>query len=258
MMKRLLVTGATGSLGSVLVPRAREASWLVRSMSRRGRPDGFEGEWAQADLLTGEGVEAAVRDVDTIIHCASNAAENALEVERDGTARLLAAARQSGAAHVIYVSIVGIDNSAAGYYRAKLAGEAAVAAGGVPYTTVRMTQFYIFIDMILGSYLRERAMLIPAGWRFQPLNETEAAAVLLDLAAKPAAGRAADVGGPEVRTMEDMAAAWLAARGERKPILRLGVFGAHSDTWRSGDNLVPGRPFGEVRWEQWLRRKYGR
>lgn len=257
-MKRLLVTGATGSLGSVLVPRAAEASWLVRSMSRRAQPADFEGEWAQADMLTGEGIEAAVRDVDTIIHCASNAAENALEVERDGTARLLAAARQSGVAHVVYVSIVGIDDSEAGYYRVKLAGEAAVAAGGVPYTIVRMTQFHVFINMMLGSYARERVMLIPAGWRFQPLDETEAAGVLLDLAAQPAAGRAADVGGPEVRTMEDMAAAWLASRGERKPILRLGVFGAHSDTWRSGVNLVPDRPFGEVRWEEWLRGKYGR
>ncbi len=255
-MKRLLVTGATGALGSEVVPRAAAAGWQVRSMSRGAQPIGFAGEWAQADILTGEGVDAAVRDVQTIIHCASNSQHNALEVERDGIARLLAAARQSGVEHVVYVSIVGIDGSDYGYYQAKLAGEAAIAAGDVPYTTVRMSQFHSLIDLFLGMFARRLGLFIPYGWRFQPLAPGEAADVLVNLARRPAAGRVADVGGPEVRTMRDMAAAWLAARGERKPVIPVPVLNAVSRHWRNGSNLVPDNPYGEIRWERWLREKY--
>ncbi len=257
-MKRLLVTGATGALGSEVVHVAEAAGRQVRSMSRHAKPTGSEADWAQADVLTGEGLEAAVRDVQTIIHCASNSQHNALEVERDGTANLLAAARRGGVEHVVYISIVGIDGSDYGYYRAKLAGEAAMAAGGVPYTTVRMTQFHSLIDILLEMFLRRWALVVPWGWRFQPLAPAEAAAVLVSLAGRPAAGRVADVGGPEVRTMRDMAAAWLAIKGERKPILPIPTFDALSRAWRSGANLVPGNPYGEIRWEDWLREKYER
>ena len=55
-----------------------------------------------------------------------------------------------------------------------------------------------------------------------------------------------------------VAAAWLAIRGDRRPILPIPTFDALSRAWRSGTNLVPGNSYGEIRWEEWLREKYGR
>ncbi|HEV2093653.1 MAG TPA: NAD-dependent epimerase/dehydratase family protein [Rubrobacter sp.] len=61
-----LVTGGTGTLGRRVVERLRSEGREVRVMSRGGRPGTVRG-----DLLTGEGIEEAVRGVDTVIHCAS-------------------------------------------------------------------------------------------------------------------------------------------------------------------------------------------
>ena len=251
-MKRVLVTGATGALGSQVVRKAEAAGWSIRSMSRRAKPADSQIEWVQTDLLTGSGIEAAVRDVDVIIHCASNSQQDSIAVEREGTEKLLAAARQSDVSHVVYVSIAGIDGSDYEYYRAKAAGEAVIASGGVPYTIVRMTQFHSLIRIVLESLSRKWVQLIPFGWRFQPLAPADAAAVLVDLAGQPAAGRVADVGGPEVRTLDDMAQSWLAITGQRKRMLHFPMFGALSRAWRSGVNLVPDNPVGRISWEQWL------
>ncbi|MFI7025265.1 hypothetical protein ACIBMZ_21380 [Micromonospora sp. NPDC049900] len=49
-----------------------------------------------------------------------------------GTRRLVAAATEGGVAHLIYVSIVGVDRVPYAHYRHKLAAEQVVAAGGVP------------------------------------------------------------------------------------------------------------------------------
>jgi nucleoside-diphosphate-sugar epimerase len=65
--QEILVTGGTGTLGRRVVDRLRAAGREVRVLSRSGSPGTVRG-----DLSTGENLEAAVRGVDTIVHCASN------------------------------------------------------------------------------------------------------------------------------------------------------------------------------------------
>ena len=94
--RELLVTGGTGVLGRRVVERLDAAGVGARVMSRSGRPGTVRG-----DLLTGEGLDAAVRGVETVIHCASSPYRKTREVDVEGTRRLLEAAARGGVAHFV-------------------------------------------------------------------------------------------------------------------------------------------------------------
>src|SRR4051812_6521161 len=75
MTSRILLTGGTGTLGRLVAPLLLAAGADVRVLSRAARtPDGADDGTTRfrGDLSTGEGVEAAVAGVDTIVHCAGN------------------------------------------------------------------------------------------------------------------------------------------------------------------------------------------
>ncbi|WP_199313425.1 NAD(P)H-binding protein [Leptolyngbya sp. FACHB-671] len=101
----ILVTGGTGSLGSLVVDRLQNGSYNVQALSRSKRPGTVQG-----DLLTGEGLEQAVEGIDVIIHCASSPT-NPRQVDVEGTRRLLQAAERAGVSHIVYISIVGVDRN---------------------------------------------------------------------------------------------------------------------------------------------------
>ena len=103
---KVLVTGGTGVLGRRVVDLLEHTGVETRVLSRGSRPGTIRG-----DLLTGEGLEVAVRGADTIIHCASSPFRKARRVDVEGTRRLLEAAARAGVSHLVYISIVGIDRA---------------------------------------------------------------------------------------------------------------------------------------------------
>lgn len=189
-MGPVLVTGASGRLGRLLVPALEDAGHTVRAGGRNG-------PWAH-DLATGEGLERAVQGVDAIAHLASSPFRRTREVDVRGTGRLIDAARAAGVRHLLYPSIVGIHRIPLAYYRAKLDAEQVVAGSGIPHTIVRITQFHVFLREIAEALLRWPVVVAPAGIRFQPIDEAVVAEVLTEMLAVGPAGRVPDVGGPDV------------------------------------------------------------
>src|SRR5438270_10745847 len=118
----VLVTGGPAHLGRDVVAELRKHGHRARVLSRR---PGSDGDLVEGDLATGDGIELALAGMDAVIHAASDpgAASRTRATDVDGTRRLLAAASRARIAHLVYVSIVGIDGMAVRYYREKLAAE---------------------------------------------------------------------------------------------------------------------------------------
>jgi uncharacterized protein YbjT (DUF2867 family) len=259
---RVLVTGGTGSLGREAVPRLIAAGYTVRVQSRRARPPQAPPavEWATADLGTGEGVAASLADVDVVLHAATSPFRREREVDVAGTRRLAEAGAVAGVSSLVYISIVGIDRPPlAGfpYYRAKLAAEAIVQEGRLPWTILRATQFHDLIDRLLGTLLRLPVGLLPRGFVFQTVDAGVVADRLVECIVAGPRGRVPDVGGPAILTLDAMARAWRRHAGRRGLTLPLTLPFPWAAGYRAGLNTAPDHRAGGPTWEEWLRRRYG-
>lgn len=255
-MTKVLLTGGTGSLGRDLKPRLLAAGYTVRVMSRRAPNPGEDTqvEWAQASLESGAGLAEAVSGVNVVLHAASNPAKRRVDVE--GTGRLLAQASAAGVDHFVYISIVGIDRIGFSYYQNKLAAERLIEAAGVPWSILRATQFHELIDRLLHPLTRLPVAFVPTDWQFQTISSAETADHLVAAVQRGPAGRLPDIGGPEVLRFDEMARAWLAAQGKRRPIVHLPIPGKLSAGLRQGLNTTPQHRVGKMTWAEWLAMRY--
>ncbi len=244
-------------LGRHLVPRLQAAGHHVRITSRR--PDGEPPAGAEIvglDLATSEGLAEAVSEVEVLVHAASDP-RHARVVDVEGTRRLLEQAAREQVAHLVYISIVGVDRHPLGYYRAKLAAEESIVASPLPSTILRTTQFHDLLDRVLQSLTRSPVVVIPRGFRFQPVDVEVVAERLTELVGGPAAGRVPDLGGPEVLPVETIARGYLQARRKRALLVSIPVPGTSARAFREGWHTTPNTAEGTVTWEQFLRRRYG-
>ena len=253
---RILVTGGTGTLGRHLVPRLRETGREIRVLSRRGQAGDDGVEFVTGDLASGEGIEAAAQGVGVIVHCAGSA-----RGDEDKARNLVAAAPSAGAQHLVYISVVGadripaaggIDRAMFGYYAAKAASERVVADSGLPWTTLRATQFHDLILAVVRQMAKLPLVPVPAGFRFQPVDSDEVAARLVELALGTPAGLVPELAGPRVYEMKDLLRGYLQARGKRRAMVPLPVPGKAARAFRNGANLAPDRPVGRRTWEEFL------
>ena len=250
-MTAILVTGSTGTLGRALVPQLTAAGHEVRAFSRRPRPPSTPPQaWATGDLRANTGLDEALAGIDVIVHCAS-----AQRGDQAAAQNLIAAARRAGAPHLVYISIVGVDQVPAGYYRAKLAVERLIEDSGLPWTILRATQFHDLILRGCEVLARLPVLLVPAS-SFQPVSSGEVAGRLASLAGQPPAGRVPDMGGPQVRTSRDLASRYLRASGRHRRILPVQLPGRALAGLRRGGLLAPGHATGTVTFDEFLAARF--
>ena len=255
-MTRILVTGGTGTLGSLVVPRLRDAGGKVRVLSRHGRQDAEDVEFVAGDLDTGAGIEAAVDGVEVIVHCAGTS-----KGDDDKARTLVGPASRAGVRHLVFISVVGadripiagrVDRAMFGYFGSKLAAERVVAGSGIPWTTLRATQFYDLLLLVARQMVRLPVIPAPAGVRFQPVDAGEVAARLAELALGPPSGLVPDMAGPAVYGVPALVRAYLRAAGRRRPIVPVPLPGRAAAALRAGANLAPDRAVGRRTWEEFL------
>jgi uncharacterized protein YbjT (DUF2867 family) len=254
----VLVTGGTGALGREVVVDLRSAGHRARVMSRKA---GTGADWVQADLASGKALDRAVEDMEVVVHAATAAAQpwRLRATDVDGTHRLVESAARAHVKHFVFISVVGMEGVRYPYFRRKLEAEKVVQQGSVPWTILRASQFHTFTDLVLGAFSRVPGIqIVPFAWQFQPVDTRDVARRLTDLALGPAAGRAPDFGGPEVRTFKSLAESWLKARKQNRRLVDMPVPLAFSAQFAAGKLLSPDHKDGKVTFEQYLVRKYGR
>jgi len=261
MTSPILVTGGTGTLGRLFVPLVREAGCPVRVLSRRPHEARDGVEYVTGDLATGQGVDAAVSGAETIVHLAGSA-----KGDEDKARNLVQAASRAGAQHLIYISVVGadripvvtgVDRAMFGYFAGKLAGERIVAESGVPWTTLRATQFHDLALTVARAMARLPVLPIPSGFRFQPVDAGEVAARLGELSLDKPAGLVPDIAGPRVYGMDELIRGYLHAVHRRRVIVPVRLPGRAAHAVRAGAILAPDRAIGRRSWEDFLAERVG-
>ncbi|HEY9292823.1 MAG TPA: SDR family oxidoreductase [Microlunatus sp.] len=260
MSAKILITGATGTLGRALVPVLQNAGAELRLLSRSEQPND-DLEWVRGDVSTGEGLDAAVRDVRTVVHCAGSQQGDA-----DKARHLVGAATAAGVEHIVHVSVVGadripvvsrVDRSMFGYFAAKREAEDVIMSSPIPWTMLRPTQFHSFVVDQLDQ-LSKVPLLLPVfkGVSFQPVDVDDVAQRLTELALGDPAGMAPPLAGPRIYPFDQLARDYLAATGKRRVIVNMPVPGQSVAAFRAGANLAPDHATGTGAWEAYLARRF--
>ena len=230
---RILVTGSTGQLGSVLLNQLKGSDYKVKITSRR-KPEGIgHFEWVYSDLLSGEGLEEAIKDVDVIIHAATSPIKNSKNIEVTGFENFLSKLKHIK--HFIYPSIVGIEE--------------------IPLTIVRATQFYGFIENLLLSKPLFKRYVIPGSIKIQSVDVGEFAKHLIDLINKGPQGRTDDFGGPDIMTLREMAELKIKINNETNKVLSISLPGKLYKSFFDGKNTNFIQRIGKITFENYLRNK---
>ena len=209
------------------------------------------------DTITGEGLADVMAGADVVVDVSNSPVwddDAVREFFTTSTRNQLAAERDAGVKHHVAVSIVGADRLPdSGYLRAKVAQEAEVEAGGVPYTILRATQFFEFLPQIVDAGAEgEDTVRLPTGL-MQLVAADDVAATVTELATGAAVGGHVELGGPEALGVDDWARRLFAATGDTRTV----VGDAHAryfGTEVHGGELTPGdgARIGSTDFETWM------
>lgn len=254
MTTSILVTGGTGTLGRPVTQRLRDAGASVTVLSRHRRESADGIRYTAGDLSTGAGIDAAVRGAEVIVHCAGSS-----KGDEQKTRTLASAAKQ--ARHLVLISVVGADRipqvsatdrALFGYFGMKLGTERVVEQSGIGWTTLRATQFHDLVLMVARSLAKLPVMPAPTGFRFQPVEVTEVAERMAELALGEPSGLVPDLAGPKIYTVAELLRSYLDAVGKRRPLVPLHIPGQAARAIRAGANLAPERAVGKRTWDEFL------
>ncbi|MBF8188597.1 NAD(P)H-binding protein [Nonomuraea sp. K274] len=249
---RILVTGATGTLGGALVPALVRAGHQVRALSRTRHESRGKVEWVWGDLISGKGVHDAVSGVDVVAHLATSGRRGRGAVDLPGTRALIHAAREAGVGHLLYTSMVGADRAPTGYLRYKREAEHLVGESGLGWTVLRATPFHQWLHQRLRGLQSLPVLPVDPSLPWQPVHTGEVAALVTQLIAAGPAGREIEFGGPQVLDTRELARSWLIARGLRRACLPVRFPGRLYAAQRAGDLTTDATPTGHITWLEYL------
>ncbi|MGP4002882.1 SDR family oxidoreductase, partial [Streptomyces sp. 8N706] len=116
-------------------------------------------------------------------------------------------------------SIVGVDQvPELDYYRAKALQEDILAAGPIPYSIVRATQFMEFMDAVLSWTADSNTVRLPAT-PIQPIASNDVADAVAEVAAGAPLGGIRNIAGPEVFSLDELGRVTLAHKSDSRTVV---------------------------------------
>ncbi|NUP62333.1 MAG: NAD(P)H-binding protein [Nonomuraea sp.] len=237
---KVAVIGGTGLIG------AR----VVKVLNASGHEAVPHSPSTGLDLLSGKGLSEALSGADVVANLTDSPTsdEAALAFFRTTTKNLLRAAESAGVGHAVVLSIVGVDLvPGLVYYRAKVVQEDILKTGSVPYSIVRATQFFEFMDTVMSWTSDGRTVRLPAT-RIQPIAAADVAQAVAAVCVGAPLRGIRNVAGPEVFTLDELGRITLAARGDRRSVVTdstAGIYAAASGDvlTAKGDAVVAGTTY---------------
>lgn len=245
---KIVVIGGTGLIGSKVVAILREQGHEAVAASPRQGINSLTGE-GLAEALTGAAVVVDVSNSPSFEPAA------VLDFFQTSTRNLLAAESAAGVGHHVALSIVGIDRSPDnGYFKAKIAQEALITSGAIPYTIVRATQFMEFADGIADAATSGDEVRIPPV-AFQPIAADDVARAVAKAAVNAPLNARMEIAGPDRLRFDEVIRRRLQVRHDPRQVIadsHASYFGAVPGE----QSLVPlnGAQLGQIRFEDWLTR----
>jgi uncharacterized protein YbjT (DUF2867 family) len=243
---RLAVIGGTGLIGSQ----------VVKILSSSGHEAVPHSPSTGLDLLSGQGLPDALKGADVVVNLTNSptfddASPAFFQTTMDN---LLSAASMAGVGHAVILSIVGAELvPGLVYYRAKVLQEDVLKAGPLPYSIVRATQFFEFMDWAVNETADDSTVRLPAT-PIQPIASADVARAVADVSAGPPLLGTRSFAGPGVFALDELGKITLAARGDHRAVVTddsAGMFAA-----APGDALLAeeGTVIAETGYREWLAR----
>jgi uncharacterized protein YbjT (DUF2867 family) len=209
---KIVVVGGSGLIGSKLVSILRGKGHSVVAAS----PD------SGVNTITGEGLAEVLQGTHAVVDVANSPSfedRAVMEFFQTSGRNLLAAEKAANVGHHVALSVVGTDRlQASGYFRAKLVQEKLVEASSLPYTIVRSTQFFEFIDRVARDGTEgDSVRLSPA--LMQPIASDDVAAALAGVATSAPLDAIVEIAGPEAIRLTDLAHELLDARATPRRVV---------------------------------------
>ncbi len=209
---KVLVIGGNGLIGSQVVAELTELGHEAVPASPR----------SGVNAVTGEGLAQAVAGAHTVVDVANSpswADDDVLEFFTTSTRNLLDAEKAAGVQHHVALSIVGADRTAeSGYLRAKVAQERLIVESRFPYTIIRATQFFEFVDGIADSLAQDGTIRVPHA-AFQPIAAADVAAAVTRVAIGDPINGLINIAGPDKHGMDDFIRTRFAATGDARQVV---------------------------------------
>ena len=208
---KIAVAGATGRVGHHVFDILSASGHDVVPISRS----------YGVDVISGEGLAAALAGVDSVIDVSTGPSPDeheATEFFATATRNLQKEGEQAGVRHIVVVSIIGVDRLTGGYNAAKLLHEHAMRSGPVPVSILRASQFHEFVMQLVEWGTQGDVSYLPNA-RFQPVAARTVAQALVDQATDPDWAPVTDtapipeIAGPREEGFVDAARRLIARRG---------------------------------------------
>jgi uncharacterized protein YbjT (DUF2867 family) len=243
---KIVVIGGTGLIGSKVVSKLSERGYEVISASPN----------SGVNTLTGEGLAEVLEGASVVVDVSNSPSfEDApvMEFFKTSTGNLLSYETAAGVGHHVALSVIGCDSLPdSGYLRAKVAQEKLIRESSIPYSIVRATQFFEFVNRIADSATEGNTVRLPPV-RFQPMAADDVANEVARVAMGPPLNGIVEVGGPEQFRFDELIRLGLSARNDPREVIA-DPHARYFGTELSEYSLVPGSDalLGELRFEDWL------